>query len=557
VNDNPYAGDHIIIWNNINFPVSASYIVTVAVDDSVVLDFEGPDGVNRIEKNGFVNGQSTNETSYTQWFDKGSYKLKATLTQKEGGRFGFKPLTEAEKLARRQRIFDDLFVPEPPPPITAEVTFKTTSSAGFTNSVEISSLGTLTRNASMTKTVEIGKDYGVAFRSSGGNDRVRLKLSADKRTVFMEDLTDGDFNDLVLTITGGKFKSIKNKRFLTYEGGMSEGGAGSGQPPAPRFPQSVDDIKLKGLNPMALAIDIKVSYGEAQRVAAQSWYENPMGVAFNIRAPIAPPPVEDIPKSEGRCPNNPLWTTRFTTNSERTWYPCYSKASDFDKNPAAKDKDWGEFMNKYAMSPVPPKSSKGTDEGGKWYENTWNVAIPYEGWYTFKMCSDENSEFYVDGVKLDELTNPGFKIEKQKTIFIDKENDEISEFRVRVRNESTTKMRSINKKIFSARDWVKEGGATDEGFVAGENDPHKFKDVKFDLFTHAKKAFGGFTDPEVVGDVVDITFTSTSAAGCTNRFYVVERGAPAPTNEIEWMNMHSRNFPLSNRLNRNKTGITF
>ena len=30
--------------------------------------------------------------------------------------------------------------------------------------------------------------------SSGGNDRVRLKLSADKRTVFMEDLTDGDFN---------------------------------------------------------------------------------------------------------------------------------------------------------------------------------------------------------------------------------------------------------------------------------------------------------------------------------------------------------------------------
>ena len=45
-------------------------------------------------------------------------------------------------------------------------------------------------------------------------------------------------------------------------------------------------------------------------------------------------------------------------------------------------------------------------------------------------------------------------------------------------------MRTINKKIFSARDWVKEGGATDEGFVTGENDPHKFKDVKFDLFTH-------------------------------------------------------------------------
>jgi len=557
VNDNPYAGDHTIIWNNIDFPVSASYNVRVAVDDSVILDFEGPDGVTRIEKNGFINGQSTEDSLYTQWFDKGSYKLTAILTQKEGGRFGFKALTEAEKLARRQRIFDDLFVPEPPPPTTAEVTFKTTSSAGFTNSVAISGVCTLTRNASATKTIEIGKNYTVAFSSSGGNDRVRLKLSADKRTVYMEDLTDGDFNDLVLTITGGKFHGIKDHRFLTYEGGPSEGGAGSGQPTAPRFPTSVDDIILKGINPMALAIDIKVSYGTGQRVAAQSWYENPMGVAFNIRAPLAPPPVEDEPKSEGRCPNNPLWTTRFTTNSDQTWYPCYSKVSDYDKNPASKDDDWGEFMNKYAMSPVPPKSSKGTDEGGKWYENTWNVAIPYEGWYTFKMCSDFESEFYVDGVKLDELTNPGHIVESQKTIFIDKKMDEIAEFRVRVKNKSTTKMRTINKKIFSARDWVKEGGATDEGFVAGENDPHKFKDVKFDLFTHAKKAFGGFTDPEVIGDVVDITFTSTSAAGCTNRFYVVERGADAPTNEIEWLNLHSRNYPLSGRLNRERTGMTF
>ena len=79
---------------------------------------------------------------------------------------------------------------------------------------------TLTRNASATKTIEIGKNYTVAFSSSGGNDRVRLKLSSDKRTVFMEDLTDGDFNDLVLTITGGKFHGIKDNRFLTYEGGV-------------------------------------------------------------------------------------------------------------------------------------------------------------------------------------------------------------------------------------------------------------------------------------------------------------------------------------------------
>ena len=179
---------------------------------------------------------------------------------------------------------------------------------------------------------------------SGGNDRVRLKLSADKRTVFMEDLTDGDFNDLVLTITGGKFHGIKDHRFLTYEGGPSEGGSGSGQPAAPRFPASVDDIKLKGINPMALAIDIKVSYGTGQRVAARSWYENPMGVAFNIRAPLAPPPQEDQPKSEGRCPNNPIWTTRFP-GGEQSWYPV---RVDF----------WKKFMNRVQVIQRKKKSQR-------------------------------------------------------------------------------------------------------------------------------------------------------------------------------------------------------
>ena len=80
--------------------------------------------------------------------------------------------------------------------------------------------------------------------------------------------------------------------------------------------------------------------------------------------------------------------------------------------------NWGEFMNKYAMSPVPPKSSKGTDEGGKWYENTWNVEIPYNGWYTFKMCSDDESEFYVDGVKIDELTNPNGKLRDKRQFLL-------------------------------------------------------------------------------------------------------------------------------------------
>ncbi len=577
LNDNPYAGDHTIIWNNINFPVSANYNIRVAVDDSVILDFEGPNGVTRLTKNGFWNGKSTGDSKYSQWFDKGSYKIKAILNQKEGGRFGFKKLTEEEKAERRQRIFDNIvgnrvpvpLPPPPPPPTTSEVTFTTTSEAGYTNSVSISEIGTLTRNASITKTVEIGKNYNVAFASSGGNHRVRLKLSPDKRKVFMEDLTavdgysregilGGDFNDLVLTINGGKFKDIKDKRFLTYEGGMSDGSGAAvvaaPQPPEPLFPSSPDDIKIKGLNPMALSVEIKVSYAEATVVKQQSWHENPMGVAFNIRAPLAPPPQEEEPKSEGRCPNNPLWTTRFTSNSEKTWYPVYSKRSNDGDVDASND--WGDFMNQYAMSPVPPRSTKGTDEGGKWFSNTWKVAIPYKGWYTFKMCADDEAEFYIDGVEVMKSSN--WKIPKEEMILIDKGMDEIAEFEIRVKNVSTTRMMRIDEKVFSARDWVKEGGATDEGFVAADRDPHQIRKVKFDVFSHVLRGLSGYGEiPPPPSDTVDVTFTSTHGADYTNRFFVVELDGDSNTNQIEWLNIHSRNFPLSNRLNRNKKQITF
>ena len=559
LNDNPHAGDHKIIWNNINFPVSASYNIRVAVDDSVVLDFEGPNETIRIEKNGFINGQSTGDSLYTQWFDKGSYKLTATLTQKEGGRFGFKKLTEAEKKKRRERIFNDLFVPEPPAPATTEVTFNTTSRAGFTNSVTIAELGRLTRKGTMTRKVEIGKKYECVFtteRSYPGQPgyldcwkRTKIRLNGNRR-VELEDASDYNWIDLVLTVNGGHFEnrrknSYGNYQFCTYVAGPPDGA--SIAQPAPRFPQSIDDIKIKGLNPMSLAIDIKVSYGTVDRVSAKSWYENPMGVAFNIRAPLAPPPKEEEPKAEGRCPNNPLWTTRFTSNSNQTWYPCYSKVSDFDKT-SLPEQDWGEFMNKYAMSPVPPKASKGSDEGGKWFENTWSVEIPYDGWYTFKMCSDNESEFYVDGVKIDKLTNPGWRQEKQKTIFIAK-GAEPSEFRVRVKNKSTTKIRSINKKIFSARDWVKEGGASDEEFVSADRDLHQIRDVKFDLFSHVLTPKAGYGEiPAPVGDTVDVTFSSTDSADYTNRFFVVELGDPTNSNQVEWLNLHSRNYPLSNRV---------
>ena len=62
---------------------------------------------------------------------------------------------------------------------------------------------------------------------------------------------------------------------------------------------------------MALAVNITVSDFEREIISAKSWNINPMGAAFTIDAPDPPIPQEPIPEGEGRCPKNPIWTTRF------------------------------------------------------------------------------------------------------------------------------------------------------------------------------------------------------------------------------------------------------
>jgi len=212
---------------------------------------------------------------------------------------------------------------------------------------------------------------------------------------------------------------------------------------------------IKGINPMALAINIQTVYAEKERVIQKSFNENPMAVALTIQAPAPPIPQAPIPKQEGRCPPNPFWTTRFPTKTQ--WHPVVHPA-------------WGKFMNKYAMSPVPPYDTKNTSGSGIWWGNEWTVDIPYDGYYKLKAAADNEAKFWVNGELVLNLSNKalgripgvtrslnwfggwGTKVKPPENKFFLSAG--LATIKVEVHNHKYEETKLIDQKIFNTSDWV-------------------------------------------------------------------------------------------------------
>ena len=220
-----------------------------------------------------------------------------------------------------------------------------------------------------------------------------------------------------------------------------------------RIRAELEQIKGKPLsqgNPMALAVNIQAAITETEVISAKSWNENPMGVALTIDAPMPPIPQEPIPQQEGRCPNNPIWTTRFPSGKEK-WWPV-----KFDS------RSWSKFMNRYAISPIPPLGRNGTDGSGIVYRNSWDLDIPYDGFYGLKGTVDNFGRILIDGKEILGVGRRGitqsdrldsFKTENPSTkkFFLTKGKHIIE---VEVENQRIETYELIDKKIFDTADWI-------------------------------------------------------------------------------------------------------
>ena len=213
-------------------------------------------------------------------------------------------------------------------------------------------------------------------------------------------------------------------------------------------------------------------------ISPKSWNENPMGISVTIDAPEPPIPQEPVPEQEGRCPNNPIWTTRFP-GAKEFWYPVQFNGS---KSPQGKKEPWAKFFNRYAISPVRPLDTPGSDGGGVLFTNSWELEIPYDGFYQFAVQRDETARFYVDGQLAFDIKTAGDNIWKDfrnkpkfQKVFITKGLHTIG---VELENAKTEVFEQVSQKIFRTKDWQVEA-----------KNVTQTTDVNFNIVTSQRSTF--------------------------------------------------------------------
>ena len=269
-------------------------------------------------------------------------------------------------------------------------------------------------------------------------------------------------------------------------------------------------------NSMLLAIDIRALGSIETVVEKNSWNGNPFAVALSIESPPPPPPIREIPDdSDGQCPTNPIWST-MTPGSSESWYPV-------------EHKPWSEFTNKYALSPVPPLDTPGSDSVGVVYKNSWKMDAPYGGYYTLKGTVEDVGKLTVNGKEITALASPTQickKIQSTKVYLSEGTHD--IEIQVENKKDYETPKFFIDQKIFNTQDWQNQvsrasGRTKDIDFKIATSTYHGATASIEALGIYHEKPFGGEYDPPKdfkrtveYGRIYDVVLTSNTFRSITS-----------------------------------------
>ena len=303
----------------------------------------------------------------------------------------------------------------------------------------------------------------------------------------------------------------------------------------------------RGKNPIALGVNIETEIVEEDVLDSKSWNENPLGVALSIESPLPLPPAIPIPESDGGCPPNPIWSTR-SPGSEEVWHPVVGFPF------------WSKFLNQYALSPLPPLSTSGSDGTGVVYRNSWTVNLPYSGAYGLKGAVDNWGRILIDGVPYQRFMNeelstieesPGLANEtlagptqkKQPLRRIELEGGDHT-ITVEVENwkDYESPRTFIDKKIFSTKDWQSADPSPRRVYA-----DVTFKTTTASLYANSIIISGLFSESKEYGAGKDINVSNTYSVE-KGRVYDVQFTSNITTQNapnINYVGLNAANNPIN------------
>lgn len=387
----------------LNFPVSGEYIFRGVCDNTAQVYIDG--GLV-----GKLKDFNENPSPLQKTIQEGNHILKVDLLNV--------PITENVNIT----------------PSTVDVVFTITGQGRNTDKMKFSFVSdsktfTLKGNPksgnSRTETIKLNPNtkfkISASSTKSGGVEQGIIKNGTKNREggvgesnrIFADHIqSDNDNDDLQITTNIGSFKATNKK--TTPDG------------------RSTFDLIFEVSGEDAAGATSTVE----EVISPRSWNQNPMGVSMIIDAPLPPVPQEQPPVQTGRCPPNPIWTTRFPGASQK-WYPVRFPA-------------WSKFMSRYAISPILPLDTPGSDVSGVTFSNNWEIDLPYAGFYGVKGTRDNRGRVLIDGKEVSSLD--GFNVDNPKIskVYLTKGRHTIV---AEIFNKPIEIQSVIDTKIFSTQDW--------------------------------------------------------------------------------------------------------
>ena len=218
---------------------------------------------------------------------------------------------------------------------------------------------------------------------------------------------------------------------------------------------------------------------------------------------------------------NPWWTTRKETPLNVSFGDRRSKVTHNVTHPAWEK----EFMNKHAISPVPPSNVKGSDFAGRWCTFEWEENFPHAGEYIFRGMADNIGKMYLDNEIIMEVTDfKGSSKVVKKTVEEGVHRIKVDLLNVPIREKPKTKLKSggcpteIDFKI-----------TTDAKFANGIRIPGL--DIDFSKKYDGKQLNESFKRKVELGKEYNVICTSNRKSKSSNKDYPITYEDLNPSNE--------------------------